>query len=231
MTAVREAITLPMVFLTVVLLAAVRVPGALSFEPPSLFSLVLAAMALGALVQSGTLDSNRLVGFRRSGLERMSGTIVVVTMFAATASIFTLVTPASGLPAVAFACFLFVSLLLVLSAAVDRVRLLRLLAVLLGSAFVLKFVVLAALSTPAEGRVTRALQVLFDGVTLGTIAQAEVGPATGYLAFIAIALYLTGIWMLPPAGWVIVRELRADAPGAPRLVEAPNGSLGTGRRD
>src|SRR5690606_30474998 len=152
--------------------------------------LVLAAMALGTLVQSGTLDSNRLVGLRRSGLERMSGTIVVVTMFAATASVFTLVTPASGLPAVAFACFLFVSrLLLVLSAAVDRVRRLRLLAVLLGSAFVLKFVVLAALSTPAEGRVTRALQVLFDGVTLGTIAQIEVGPATGYLAFIAIALY------------------------------------------
>jgi hypothetical protein len=219
-TVVREAITLPMVHLTVVLLAALRIGGSLSFELPSLFSLVLAALLLAALVQSGTVDSGRLVGMQRSGLERLSGTTVLAAVFAATASVLNLVTPSSGLPAVGLGCFLLVSLVLFLAAAVDRFRLLRLLAVLLGAAFVLKFIVLAALSTPAQGRLARALQVLFDGVTLGAVTQAEIGTDTGYVAFIAIVLYLIGIWMLPAAGWIIVRHDRPMPVRAPLLPDA-----------
>lgn len=216
MTATREAVTLPTIFLTVVLLGAVRLSDPAQMVPPSLFSLILASFATAALVQSGTLGADRLVNARRATLENGSGAIVLVAAFCATAQAFTIVTPLSGLPSVAFGLFLLVGLILALAAALDRARLLRVLAVLLGSAFVLKFVVLAALSAPAEGRVTRALQLLFEGATLGTIAQADVGSATGYLAFVALVLYLVGIWLLPSAGWTVVRVEDAAALGPVR---------------
>lgn len=211
MSAVREAFALPILFLTAVLLGSLRLSNPVQIVAPSLFSLILASLLLAALVQSGTLAADRLMHAGRSALENLNGAIVLATAFAATAQILTMVTPLSGMPSIVFGLFLFVGIVLMLTASLDRTRLLRVLAVLLGSAFVLKFVVLAAVSTPAEGRVARALQLLFEGATLGTVSQADVGSATGYLAFAALLLYLVGVWMLPRAGWMIVRALAPAA--------------------
>lgn len=207
MSAVREAVVLPIIFLTVVLFGALRIQNPVQMVPPSVFSLILASLVIAAFVQSGTLDADRLMHARRPPLENLNGAIVLATAFAATAQVLTLVTPDSGLPSVVFGLFLFVAVTLVLTASLDRARFLRVLAVLLGSAFVLKFVVLSAISAPAESRVARALQLLFEGATLGTVSQADTGPATGYLAFAALVLYLAGVWMLPSAGWRVVRTL------------------------
>lgn len=68
---------------------------------------------------------------------------------------------------------------------------------ILGSAFVLKFVVLDAMSDPAGGRMKRVLLALFDAATLGGIAQQPVHPAAGYLAFAAIVLFIGGVAALP----------------------------------
>jgi len=46
--------------------------------------------------------------------------------------------------------------------------------------------------------VTRALQVLFEGVTLGSITQDVFHPATGYIAFGTLTLYLFA-WSCWPA--------------------------------
>jgi hypothetical protein len=81
----------------------------------------------------------------------------------------------------------------------DRVRVLRSLAVTFGAAFVLKFIVLGALSDPAGGRMTRLLQVLFEGVTLDTVTQNAQHPAAGYVAFVAIVMFLAGLAPLPSA--------------------------------
>jgi hypothetical protein len=89
----------------------------------------------------------------------------------------------------------------------DRTRVLRGLLVTFGAAFTLKFVVLSAISSPAEGRVARALQLLFEGVTLGAVTQRPPGLAEGYLAFAATALYLIGVAALPSASWHMVRVL------------------------
>jgi hypothetical protein len=61
----------------------------------------------------------------------------------------------------------------------------------------LKFVFLAALSSPAEGGLARALQLLFEGVTLGSVTQRTIHPAEGYLAFGTLVLYLVGVAALP----------------------------------
>ena len=75
----------------------------------------------------------------------------------------------------------------------DRISVLRSLAVVIGAAFILKFIVLAAISDPGQGTLTRMLQVLLEGVTLGTLTQETLHPATGYIAFATLVLFLLGV--------------------------------------
>jgi hypothetical protein len=74
---------------------------------------------------------------------------------------------------------------------------LRSCAVTFGSAFVLKFIVLAALSDPQGGRLKRMLLILLEGVTLGTLTQEVFRPVTGYVAFFTLVLFLVGLSLLP----------------------------------
>jgi len=97
-----------------------------------------------------------------------------------------------------------------LAIAPDRARVLRGLAVTFGAAFVLKFVVLAAISSPAEGRLARALQLLFEGVTLGIVSQRPAHPVEEYLAFGTLVLYLVGLAGLPRAAWHMAKAQPAS---------------------
>jgi hypothetical protein len=205
MTAVREAFVLPVLFLSVTLIGGLRLGHAQIVAPPSLFSLILAMLLLAALVQSGALAPDRLISDSRSWLPNLNGLVVMLTTFVASAQTFTLVTPESGLPALIVATFLFIALLNTLTVASDRIRMLRGVMVLVGATFVIKFIVLTALSQPAGGRLGRALQLLFEGVTLGAVSQSPAHPAAGYLAFAALILYFVGLLLLPSAGWTITR--------------------------
>jgi hypothetical protein len=197
MTAAREAIYLPLLFLTVALLGGVRPGAAIVLIPPSLFALILAVMLIGVLIQSGALAPLRLMGGARSGLANINGFVVLATLFVAAAQIFSLLTPEGGVPRILFSIYFFVLMLNTLAADPDRVRVLRSLAVTFGAAFILKFIVLDALSDPASGRLTRLLQILFEGVTLGTVTQEVQHPAAGYLGFATAALFLVALSLLP----------------------------------
>jgi hypothetical protein len=206
-TVLQEAFLLPALFLTVVLLAGLRPGAAVSLIPPSLASLVAATALFGLLIRSGALAPERLVNPARSLLANLNGLTVLVTLFAASAQVVTALVPESGVPA-AIVWAVFGSLLLQAYAiGPDRTRVLRGLLVTFGAGFTLKFVLLSAISSPAEGRVARALQLLFEGITLGTITQRPPGLAEGYVAFTAIALYLGGVASLPSASWQMVRVL------------------------
>jgi hypothetical protein len=215
MTPAREALGLPLLFLTVVLVGGVRFGDRLAMEPPSLFSLVLAMLLVAALVQSGTFAPDRLMNADRSSLANLNGVVVLLAAFLATAQALSLVTPTSGLPAVIVGLVLLGMLVQMVAASLDRTRLLRGLAVTLGTAFALKFIVLAGLSQPAGGRVARALQALFDNVTLGAVTQAPLAPAAGYVAFFTLALYMLGLSLLPSAGWQTVRVTARPLPAEP----------------
>jgi len=197
MTAVREAIALPLLFLTVALFGGLRIAERVALEPPPLFALVLSVLALGLLVRSGALLPQALLDGRRSALANVNGLIVVLALFVATAQAFHASTPESGLPHVLFNVFFLVLLANTLAASPDRARVLRSLFVILGSGFVLKFIVLAALSNPADTVLARVLRALFEGVTLGTVTQDVVHPASGYIAFCTLTLYFFGLVMLP----------------------------------
>lgn len=197
MTPAREAIYLPAVFLTVAWLGGLRIADRVTFAVPPLFSLVLAVLLVAILVKSGAFAPERLMHAARPLIANLNGLVLLLALFAASAQAFNLATPASGLPLLLFDAFLFVLLVNTLVASPDRVRVLRSLGVVFGSAFILKFVVLAALSDPSGGRLKRVLQILLEGVTLGSLTQEPLHPASGYAAFFTLLLYLIGLAALP----------------------------------
>lgn len=195
----REAVTLPLLLLTVAALGGVRIAqgGALVLAPPSLMSLVLACLLLGALVRSGALLPASLVNDRRTSLENASGAVVLATLVAGAAQVFTLVTPATGLLAFVFTTFFVLLLWNTLAAEPDRRQLLRSLLVVFGGAFVLKFVLLAAMYDPDGGLLRRVLLTLLEGVSFGALGFTPDAPATGYLAFLTLGLFFVALILLP----------------------------------
>jgi hypothetical protein len=212
MSAWREALLIPGLFLTVVLTAAIRPGAAIAIVAPSLASLLAAMLVLALLVRSGALDPNRLLHAARTPLANLNGLTVVLTTFAASAQVITMLVPESGVPALLTWVVLTALLAQALALAPDRTRLLRGLMVSLGVVFALKFVILAAVSQPAEGRLARALQLLFEGITLGSMTQRPAYAGEGYLAFFSIVLYLIGVALLPAASWQMVRINRKELP-------------------
>ena len=53
---------------------------------------------------------------------------------------------------------------------------------------------------PNTGTLKRLLTTLIEGASLGTIDYQPHAAATGYLAFLTVVLYLTGLALLPAAG-------------------------------
>lgn len=197
MTAIREALYLPLLFLTVTLLGGVRIADRVALIPPPVFTLVLAAVLLAVLVKCDALVPERLMSAERPALANLNGLVVLLTTFFAAAQAFNLAIPESGLPRLFCQVFLLVLLLNTLAASPDRVRVLRSLMVIFGSAFTLKFVVLTAISNPGEGGLKRVLLAMLEGLTLGTLTQTVLSPITGYVAFGVLALFLVGLSLLP----------------------------------
>ena len=156
-SAAREAIVLPIVFLTVLLLGSVRVAETTVLAPPSVFALVLGLLFMRIVVQSGTLAPERLLASSRSALANTNGVVALIGLWLAAAQVIALLIPESGLPRIVFAVFLLILLANTAATAPDRTRLLRSLAVTFGALFVLKFVVLAQLSAPGGGRLKQVL--------------------------------------------------------------------------
>ncbi len=199
MTRNTEAVYLPLMFLTVALLGGLRVADRVALAPPPLFALVLGLLLFGVLVRGSVLAPEYLMNGSRSALENLNGFVVMLTTFFASTQVFNLVIPESGLPFLLGNLFLFVLLVNTLAGSPDRISVLRSLAVIVGSAFILKFVVLAALANPDGGALKRMLLALLEGVTLGTLTQAPLHPATGYVAFATLLVFLIGLAMLAPA--------------------------------
>jgi hypothetical protein len=211
MTATREAIVLPTSFLTVALLGGVRLGQEIKLVPPPLVSLVLAVMLIVCLVRASVVAPQAVVSAERSNLENVSGLTVLLTLFAASTQVFTLVTPEQGLLHVVFAVCFFIQLTTTLAGVKGRRNMLRSLAVLLGSAFVVRFVVLEGLYARDGSLAKRILTAVVEGASLGSIQYVPTGAGTGYVAFFTLALFFVGLLLLPhgdPRGWLRPRTVR-----------------------
>ena len=197
MKPITEAIYLPMLLLTVVLLGGMRIGDRVAFVPPPLFTLVLGVMMIGVLVRGQVIAPERLMHASRTPLQNLNGLAIILATFFAATQVLNLVTPEAGLPLLLFNVFLFVLLVNTLAGSPDRISVLRSTAVIVGAAFILKFVVLGAISDPGDTALKRILYVLLEGVTLGTLTQPRLHPAAGYIAFATLILFLIGLAMLP----------------------------------
>ena len=201
-SALLRFVLLPTIFLTVALLGGLRVvaeTGALVFVAPPLVALVLALMLMLLFARGGAIRFGRWLSADNATLSNVSHALTLAALFFASAQSFNSVLPERGLLRWMLSCFFLWTLWQNQFASFDPRRLLRSLAALFGTAFVVKHLLLTSLYAPDGGWLKRLAGVVLEGVTLGTLDGQAFAPATGYVSFFTLALYVGGLALLPPA--------------------------------
>ncbi|HMF58253.1 MAG TPA: hypothetical protein VK619_18055 [Pyrinomonadaceae bacterium] len=195
-------VALPWIFLTVALLGGVRVSAeehAFVFFPPPLVALILAMLLMVWFARGSLIEFNRWLELRQPMLTLFSNLLTLAALFFASAQVFNSVLPESGLLHWLFSFFFLWTLWNNLFSSFDARRLLRSLAVLFGTAFVLKHLLLASLYAPDGGVLRRIAGVVLQGASLGTLDAQAFAPATGYISFFTLALYVAGLLLVEPS--------------------------------
>jgi hypothetical protein len=195
-------VLLPAALLAVALLGGLRLrapDGAFVFLPPPLVALCLAGLALALFLRAGLVRGGAWVSAELPLLVSVANALTLMALFAATAQAINSVLPEQGLLHWVFVLCFFWTLWQDQFTPWAVARLLRSLAVLFGTAFVLKHVVLGALyGGPSPGLSRRILNVILEGVTLGALDAPAFAPATGYVSFATIALFVGALALLRP---------------------------------
>jgi hypothetical protein len=200
--ALLRFIVLPMLFLTVALLGGLRVDAethAFIFIAPPLITLVFAVLLVSLFARARLLQFSRWISSDHPLPVNISHALTLLALFFASAQAFNSVLPESGLLHWLFSLFFLWTLWNNQFSSFDARRLLRSLAVLFGTAFVLKHMLLAALYAPDGGWLKRITGALVEGVSLGTLEAERFAPATGYISFFTLALYVGGLILMTPA--------------------------------
>ena len=224
--AVARALLLPLVFLTVALLGGMRVAVDRSFVflPPPLVTLVMAALLASLFMRGRLVRLGAWLGSRHGVLTNISHALTLIALFFASAQAFNSVLPEQGLLHWMFAFFFLWTLWNDQFSPFDPFRLLRSLGVLFGTAFVLKHMVLGALAAPGGSWTQRIAGAIFQGLSLGTLDIPAVAPATGYISFFTLALYVIGLVLVAPTPdepadiRPLLREARQLTPGERRAL-------------
>ena len=197
--ALVDFVLLPFLFLTVALLGGLRI-GAESrtfiFIAPPLVTLLLAVLLMLLLIRGGLIRFREWVGSDLPPLTNAAHVWMFITVFFASAQAFNSVLPERGLLHWLFSFFFLWTLWNNQFSSFDAQRLLRSLAVLFGTAFVVKHLLLASLYSPEGGWLKRVTGTLLQGVALGTLDAPSSAAATGYIGFFTLALYVTGLIVL-----------------------------------
>jgi hypothetical protein len=228
--AVVRFVLLPIALLAVVLLGGLRLrapDGAFLFLPPPLVTLCLAGLALALFLRAGLVRGSAWVSAELPLPVSVANALTLLALFAATAQAINSVLPEQGLLRWVFVLCFFWTLWQDQFSPWAVARLLKSLAVLFGTAFVLKHVVLGALyGGPSPGLSRRILNVLLEGVTLGALDAPSFAPATGYVSFVTVALYVGALALVRPDPEAVepahrlLDTYRALAPSEQRLIRA-----------
>ncbi len=196
--ALLNFIVLPTVLLTVSLLGGLRIDGQTRqfvFIAPPLVTLLLAILLMSLFLRVGAIDLRHWLSVEQPMLTNVSHLLTLVALFFASAQAFNSVLPENGLLHWMFSFFFLWTLWTNQFSIFDPRRLLRSLIVLFGTAFVLKHLVIAGLYAPEGGWLRRLTSTLLQGIAIDVPAFA---PATGYISFFALALYVGGLLVIPP---------------------------------
>ena len=208
--ALLDHVALPMLFLTVVLLGGLRVgteSRTFIFVAPPLVTLLLAVLLVLLLVRGRLIRFHQWIASDLPPLTNVVHIWMLITLFFASAQAFNSVLPERGLLHWLFSFFFLWTLWNNQFSSFDPRRLLRSLAILFGTAFVLKHMLLASLYSPEGGWLKRVAGTLLQGVSLGTIDASNFAPATGYISFFTLTLYVAGLILLAFAGSVGIDQV------------------------
>ena len=200
--ALVDFVALPFLFLTVALLGGLRVDGesrAFVFLAPPLVTLLLAVLLMLLLIRGDLLRFQQWIRSDLSPLTNVAHSWMFITLFFASAQAFNSVLPERGLLHWLFSFFFLWTLWNNQFSSFDARRLLRSLAILFGTAFILKHMLLASLYSPEGGWLKRVAGTLLQGVTIGTLDAPSFAPATGYISFFTLTLYVVGLILLASA--------------------------------
>ena len=196
--ALLHFIALPTILLTAGLLGGLRIDAQTRqfvFIAPPLVTLLLAVL-LGALfVRTGAIDLRRWVSIEQPTVTNLSHLLTLISLFFATAQAFNSVLPERGLLHWMFSFFFLWTLWTNQFSNFDPRRLLKSIIVLFGTAFVLKHMLVSALYAPDAGWLRTIASTVLQGISIDVPAVA---PATGYVSFFALILYVTGLFLLAP---------------------------------
>lgn len=196
--ALLHFIVVPTILLTAGLLGGLRIDAQTRqfvFIPPPLVTLLLAILLGSLFVRAGAIELRGWVAIEQPIVTNLSHLLTLLSLFFATAQAFNSVLPESGLLHWMFSFFCLWTLWTNQFSNFDPRRLLRSIIVLFGTAFVFKHLLLSALYTPNGGWLKTIASTLLQGISIEVPAFA---PATGYISFFALALYLAGLLLMPP---------------------------------
>ncbi|GAC1399182.1 MAG: hypothetical protein NVSMB56_14130 [Pyrinomonadaceae bacterium] len=193
-------VVLPTCLLTVALLGGVRVnfeTRAFQFIAPPLITLFLAALTFTLLMRGRAIIINRWLSSAHAPLSNIAHALMLTVLFFATAQSFNTVLPERGLFRFLLAFFFLWTLWNNLFSSFDARRVLRSLTALFGMAFIIKHLLLANLYSSNDGGwMKRLAGAVFENITTSLFENERFAPATGYIAFFTLLLYLCGLVLL-----------------------------------
>lgn len=191
-------IVLPTVLLTAGLLGGLRIDGQTRqfvFIAPPLVTLVLAILLGSLFVRAGAIEVYRWLAIEQPMLTNVAHLLTLIALFFASAQAFNSVLPESGLLHWMFSFFFLWTLWTNQFSSFDPRRLLKSLIIMFGTAFVLKHLLVSALYAPEGGWLKTIAATMLKGISIDIPAFA---PATGYISFFALALYVAGLLLIAP---------------------------------
>lgn len=207
----KNYLVLPFIFLTVALLGGLRFGAETNdflFLKPALVCLVFAAILMVLFFRARLINLDGWFSESFSGLKNAANAAVLLALFAASVQIFNAVLPERGLPFWTIAFCFFWTLWNNLFADFDVGKLLKSLGALFGLAFVVKYLILANLTAPAnaswwqgiwQNPAQEALTYLLD--------LPRFAAGTGYVQFFTLIFYLIGLFLLPNSTKAARREI------------------------
>jgi hypothetical protein len=195
---VLQFIVLPTILLSVALLGGLRIDADTRhfiFIPPPLVTLILAVLLVTLFLRTGAIEVQAWLAIDQPLITNLSNLLTLVFFFFASAQAFNSVLPESGLLHWMFSFFFLWTLWTNQFSAFDPRRLLKSLIVLFGTAFVLKHLLIAALSASEGGWLRKLAAALLQGIAIDV---PHFAPATGYISFFALVLYVAGLWLTAP---------------------------------
>jgi hypothetical protein len=196
--ALLNFIVLPTLLLSAGLLGGLRIDGQTRqfiFIAPPLVTLLLAILLMSLFLRVGAIELRYWLTIEQPMMTNVSHLLTLIALFFASAQAFNSVLPENGLLHWMFSVFFLWTLWTNQFSIFDPRRLLRSLLVLFGTAFVLKHLVVAGLYAPEGGWLRRLTSTLLQGIAIDVPTFA---PATGYISFFALALYVGGLLLITP---------------------------------